>query len=154
MLTGKYSKDDESILVVLDTSESIAYSVTLPDLRSPMGKEFSFKNIPYGQTGANVTIQTSNNQVIDGRYFTHTIAPYDMKSFMSNKKDTWVIMGAGPIAEINNEIYLGRNGLPYWKIHVDSVGALNIDYDTLAGAAASPAWSEDYWKLDGQGTFV
>lgn len=154
MLTGKYSKDDESILVVLDTSENIAYSVTLPDLNSPAGKEFSFKNIPYGETGADVTIQTANNQVIDGKYYNHTVSPYDLASFMSNKKDTWVFMGAGPIAEIHGEIYLGLNGLKYWKIHVDSMGALNIDYDTLAGAASEPVWSEDYWKLDGKGTFV
>ena len=154
VLSGKYSKNHDTILVVLDTRLSVPYSVTLPDLTMPDNKEFVFKNIAYGEIGADVTIQTVNNQFIDGQYYNTTVSPGRTVSFRTNLVDTWVLIGDNDVGQIQNPIYLGKDGLKLWRFMVDDDGALNLDYDTLAGAGSSPVWSDEYEKWDGRGTFA
>lgn len=151
-LSGKYSKDHETILIVLDTRLSIPYDVILPDLTMPDNKEFIFKNMSYGETGADVTIKTTNNQHIDGQNYEYDISPGDVASFRTNLIDTWILIGSNDA--VQNPIYLGRNGKKEWRLWADENGALNLDYDTLGGTGAAPVWSDEYEKWDGRGTFV
>lgn len=154
VLTGKYSKEDDKVLVVLNSSEGVGYTVTLPDLTATDNIEFSFKNIPFGNTGADITIQTANNQLVDGINYSFTVTPYSIQRVVSNKVNTWVLMNTDNNSIVSNPFYLGKNGLRLWRLFIDSTGKLNIDYDTLAGVAASPVWSSGYVQWDGKGTFA
>lgn len=91
-LLGKYSESDEHLLIVLDTSALIPFTVYLPDLKLPAHKEFQFKNLPFGTVGETVTVSTINGQLIDGRDYTHAVAPFDFVAFRTDLKRTWVLM--------------------------------------------------------------
>jgi hypothetical protein len=93
VLIGKYSADHEHILIIIDSSKGIPYTITLPDLMSPIAKEFMFKNIPHGNSGASITIATSNNQLIDYRDRYHIVAPYNFSSFRTDLKGSWILLG-------------------------------------------------------------
>ncbi len=152
MLTGKYSKDHDIIVVVLDTRLNVPFDVYLPDLTYPKNREFIFKNLSYGNTGAIVTVKTINNQYIDGQFYQHEVSQGDTIGLRTNLKDTWVLTGANSNLSLN-PIYLGRNGKREWRLMVYDDGTFNIDYDTLAGATANPVWSDGYASYDGRGTF-
>jgi len=152
VLTGKYAKEHDTIVVVLDTRLGVSFDVTLPDLSMPKDKEFIFKNLSYGNQGAVVTVKTTNKQHIDGQFYEQEVNPGDTIGFRTNLIDTWVMMGSNSIVSLN-PIYLGRDGKREWRLMVYDDGTFNIDYDTLAGATANPVWSDGYAKYDGRGTF-
>jgi len=152
VLTGKYSLDHEHILVLLDTSSGIPFSVQLPDLMSPVNKEFMFKNLPLNGNGADVTITTSANQRIDGRDFSHTVKPFNFSSFRSNLKNSWILLDFATHSDtgvdVEDPMYIMKNGKRLWRFSIGANDELLIDYDTLRGAASAPVWSIEYQKFD------
>lgn len=150
-LANKLASVEDDVIVVLDTSRGLPFAVDLPDLFSRSGRELLFKNLPVTGSGggAEVIINTISGQRIDNYYHSYSVLPYESASFCTNMKNTWLATGGGT----PRELVIGIRGLTWWKVWVNSVGALCIDYDRKKGVGV-PDWSTGYVKYDGKGTFV
>ena len=120
VLIGKYSSGSSVVLVDL-LSDSAPFTITLPDLRSSLDKQFVFKN-----SGLNtVTIVTQHGQGINSQAVVScAIAAGDCTTITTDSSEKWIILDGPGLSGVVTPEQFGAVGD---GVHDDSA-ALNAAF--------------------------
>lgn len=116
-LVGKFAEEHEHIHVICDSTIG-AYSVILPDLFSPVHKEFIFYNLHTTGAGNAVTLRPQSGQTMDFTIVSHVVNPGDSVTVVSDMRGTWLLSDVNrnilplplTFGDSANGVYIGSDG--------------------------------------------